>query len=145
MSADATPGDTLARVIASGADQPYWDALAEGRLVMQRCVGCGRWHWPAVWRCGACGSWDQCWSPVEPKGAIYTWTRTWHPFGGTEAIGVPFVSLVVEIDGTQGRRLTGILEGEAGGLAIGAPVIGRFAETGAAGRHVPALRWRIAA
>ena len=77
MSVEAPP-----RIVSAGADQPYWDGLAQGRLVMPHCAGCGHWHWPAVWRCGECGSWDQVWAPLDPAGAIYTWTRTWHPFPG---------------------------------------------------------------
>jgi uncharacterized OB-fold protein len=132
-------------VVSSGADQPYWDALAEGRLVMPRCTSCGVWHWPAVWRCGACGSWAQDWVEQDFAGAIYTWTRTWHPFAGTEALGSPFVSLVVELAGAGRRRLTGVLEGDEHGLRIGAPVLGRAAEHDVAGRRVPAIRWRLEA
>ncbi len=131
------------RIVSAGADQPYWDGLAEGRLVMPHCAGCGRWHWPAVWRCGDCGSWDQAWTSLDPAGSIYTWTRTWHPFPGTEALGSPFVSLVVEIAGAQGRRLTGLLEGDDRRLAIGARVRGRLTENQVAGRSIPSIRWRI--
>ena len=37
-------------------DAPYWRALSDQRLVMQRCDICGRWSWPAVCRCGDCGA-----------------------------------------------------------------------------------------
>src|SRR3546814_3931465 len=67
-----------------GADGPYWQALAEGRLELPRCEGCNRWHWPAVFRCGECGSWDHRWHTVATEGTIFSWTRTWHPFDGSE-------------------------------------------------------------
>lgn len=130
-------------VVSTGADQAYWDGLAEGRVLMQRCAACGVWHWPAVWRCAECGGWDQAWVEIEPTGEIFTWTRTWHPFPGTEALGSPFVSLVVGLPGAGGRRLTGLLEGDADGVAIGARVRGRVAETAIMGRVIPALRWRL--
>lgn len=138
-------GEIADRVISTGADQPYWDGLAEGRLTMPKCAGCGRWHWPAVWRCGDCGSWDHTWQAVEPVGAIYTWSRTWHRFPGIESLGSPFISVVVTIDGTQGRRLTGILEGDDAEVRIGARVRGLIAEVEAAGRVVPAFRWTVEA
>src|SRR3546814_18801313 len=35
-----------------GADGPYWQALAEGRLELPRCEGCNRWHRPEEPRVG---------------------------------------------------------------------------------------------
>jgi uncharacterized OB-fold protein len=128
---------------SDGADQAYWDALAEGRLELPRCRSCGRWRWPAVWRCGDCGAWEPAWIEVAPRGEIYSWTRTWHPFGGTEALNLPFVSLVVSLPAAGGVRLTGLLDGDETGLAIGAAVAGAPSEVAVAGRTVPALRWRL--
>jgi len=126
-----------------GADGPYWQALAAGQLKLPRCNGCGHWHWPAVFRCGECGSWDQQWHDVEPRGTVFSWTRTWHPFDGSEKIGVPYVSLIVELPQCGGRRLLGLLEGDATGLAIGAPVVARVSETEVWGDRIPSLRWTL--
>ena len=128
----------------TGADQRYWQALAAGGLELPRCQGCGRWHWPAVWRCGDCGSWNHEWLAVPRTGSVFTWTRTWHPFGGLEGIARPFVTVVVALDGADHTRLVGILEGDEGGVAIGAPVMGHIGETTFAGQAIPALRWRLA-
>lgn len=133
-----------ADALANGADAPYWQGLIDGKPQLQRCGGCGTWHWPAVWRCGVCGGWNQVWEPIALKGEIYTWARTWHPFGGTEALPKPFVTLVVTIDGTGGRRLVGLLEGDEDGLAIGAPVTARIASTRFGDTDLPALRWTLA-
>ena len=129
-----------AESLANGADAPYWQSLIDGKPQMQHCAACQRWHWPAVWRCGGCGSWDQTWAPVALKGSIYSWARTWHPFGGTESLEKPFVTLVVEIDGTQGRRLVGLLEGDPTGLKIGVRVEGRIDATTLGDISIPALR-----
>lgn len=133
----------MKRQVSTGADQRYWDALAEGRVEMQRCGNCKRWHWPAVWRCGECGGWEHTWHEVPLQGEVYTWTRTWHPFGGTEDIGVPFVSLVVHLPQAGDRRLVGILEGDEAGLAIGARVTGSVSVTRVWNDDIPAIRWRL--
>ena len=128
--------------VASGADQRFWDALAERRLEMQRCALCGAWHWPAVWRCGACGSWEQTWVETPMRGAIYAWTRTWHPFGGLERIPKPFVTVVVELAGAGGARLAGLFEGDEADLATGAAVVGRIDATPVGEEEIPSIRWR---
>lgn len=127
----------------TGADGPYWQALAAGTLQLQRCAQCAHWHWPAVWRCAHCGSWEQRWEPVEARGTVFSWTRSWHAFGGAEGLDLPYVSMIVELPHAGGRRLLGVLEGDASQLAIGAPVRGATSFTGSDGRNIPALRWRL--
>lgn len=139
-----TDAKTAARRISTGADQQYWDALAAGRLTLQICAACGKPHWPAVWRCKECGSWEQAWRDAPMSGAVFTFTRNWHAFGGVEAIGTPFVTVVVQIDDIEGVRLTGLLEGDESDLAIGARVEGRAAVTEVWGDRIPAIRWRLA-
>jgi hypothetical protein len=125
----------------ASAEAHYWAALARGEIALPRCAGCARWQWPAVSRCGACGSWEQSWQTVAPRGAIFTWTRTWHAFAGLEALPRPFVSLVVALDDAP-ARLLGILDrGDV--PRIGARVSARIAATSHQGREIPALRWRL--
>src|SRR3546814_14683370 len=102
-----------------GADGPYWQALAEGRLELPRCAGCNRWHWPAVFRCGECGSWAHRWHTVATAGTIFSWTRTCHPFDGSAGIGVPSISLLVQLPPAGGRQLLGLLEVAATGTRAG--------------------------
>ncbi len=129
---------------SDGADQGYWDGLRAGRLQMPQCSGCGRWHWPAVWRCAECGSWDHAWHEVPITGTVYSWTRNWHPFAGLEGVDIPFVTAVVRLDAADGRRLAGLLRGDEAGLQIGAPVVGEVAVTTFGDTTVPAIRWRLA-
>jgi uncharacterized OB-fold protein len=126
-----------------GAEGRYWDALDEGRLELPRCKGCGKWHWPAVWRCGECGSWEHEWVEQPMAGTIFTWTRTHHRFGGTEGIAVPYVTVLVELDAVP-IRLQGLLEGEEQGLKIGAKVTGRVDRTSFGEARIPSLRWKLA-
>lgn len=126
-----------------GAEGPYWDALAEGRLELPRCKGCGKWHWPAVWRCGECGSWEHEWLEQPFAGSIFTWTRTHHRFGGTEGLHLPYTTALVALDDSA-IRLQGLVEGPEEGLKIGARVTGRVDRTTYGEATIPSIRWSLA-
>ena len=81
------------------------------------------------------------WEAVEPAGLIYSWTRTWHDFGGAESLGLPYVSVLVELPAAGGIRLLGLFDREGQSPAIGLPVTGKVVATEAFGRSVPAWRW----
>jgi uncharacterized OB-fold protein len=129
-----------ATALAVGAEAEYWDGLMAGELRLQRCARCAAWHWPAVFRCKDCGSWDHVWEPVDLAGSVYSWTRSWHPFGGLEALEKPFVIAVVQLKGGGGARLVGIMD-DPGEVRIGQSVTGRTTTTIHAGEPVPAIRW----
>jgi uncharacterized OB-fold protein len=41
-----------------GLSKPYWDGLKAGRLLIQRCCGCGVWQWGPEWICHSCHGFD---------------------------------------------------------------------------------------
>jgi uncharacterized protein len=125
-----------------GAEGPYWLALAEGRLVLPRCEGCGTWHWPAVWRCGDCGSWQHSWHEQPLAGRVFAWTRTHHRFAGTEGLALPYVTALVLLDSVP-IRLVGLVEGDETALATDARVTGRAARTAFGGETIPSIRWTL--
>ncbi|MGL3819407.1 Zn-ribbon domain-containing OB-fold protein [Sphingopyxis sp. R3-92] len=129
--------------LPTGGEERYWRALAAGRLELPRCAGCDSWHWPAVWRCGTCGSWDHRWSQHLLAGTVFSWTRTWHRFAGTEAFPSPFAPVVVALASAP-VRLVGVIEGDEDGLTIDAPVTGRIVDGAFGARRIPAIRWTLA-
>ena len=61
--------------------RPYWDALREGHLVIQRC-GCGHGWLPARKHCPACLSHDVRWERASGRGRILSWVvyhQAYHP------------------------------------------------------------------
>lgn len=126
-----------------GAEGPYWEGLAEGRLVLPKCRQCGVWHWPAVWRCGQCGSWEHEWVEQPLAGTIFSWNRTHHRFAGTEGLPVPFTTLLVELGGSA-IRLLGLIEGSQEGIRIGAAVTGRIDRTAYQDTFIPSISWTLA-
>jgi len=125
----------------STADAPYWLGLAEGELRLPRCTGCHRWLWPPQRRCAACGTYGLDWVSVEPVGSVYSWTRTWYPFVPERPL--PYCVVLAEVDGTDGARLLGVLDGPDDRLAIGQRVTGRIHSASEESRGFPALRWSV--
>lgn len=84
--------------------RPFWNALAEGKLLLQECGACGAlFHYPRVC-CPSCLSTELRWREVKGTGALYTWTiarRPTHPLFADE---VPQRLAVVELD--EGPKLT---------------------------------------
>ena len=140
------PDDAPLRIPGGiGADDGFWEALAEGEFRLPRCAGCERWTWPAHWRCGECGSWEFHWTAVEPAGTVYSWTRTWYAFDRTRerADDVPYVVVLVEIDGTDGARVLGILTGDEASLKIGARVRGTIVAATEKAKGYPSVVWSL--
>ena len=128
-----------------GADDGFWEALDAGEFRLPRCARCDRWTWPAHWRCGECGSWEFHWKAVEPAGTVYSWTRTWYAFDRTRerAGDVPYVVVLVEVDGTDGARVLGVLSGEEAPLKIGARVSGTIVAPSEKANGYPSVVWSL--
>jgi uncharacterized OB-fold protein len=87
---------------------PFWEGIAAHELRLQQCAGCGTWIWGPQWRCGSCGSFELAWPTVEPRGEVFSWTRTWHPVAPEVAADVPYTVALVALPACGQRRLLGI-------------------------------------
>jgi len=84
---------------------PYWQAAAEGRLLIRRCraEGCGAAHHYPREFCPHCWSEDVDWEEASGRAMLYTWSvvhRNDLPPFGTR---VPYVAAVVEL--AEGPRM----------------------------------------
>ncbi len=100
---------------------PFWEALRDERVVLQRCGACEAWvYYPRV-RCPRCLGADLVWTPVSGHGHISTFTVTRVPTAPVFAGEVPQMIVVVELD--EGPRLTATLVStEPDQVRIGAAV-----------------------
>jgi uncharacterized OB-fold protein len=103
----------------------FWEGLAEGRLLIQRCSGCGRLRHPPGPACPACRS--LAWETQEAsgRGHVYSFVFAHHP--PLPAFPRPNPIALVELE--EGTRLVANVEGVAhDALRIGLPVECRIRE-----------------
>ena len=102
--------------------KPFWDAAAEGRFLIKRCVACGKAHWYPRNLCPFCMSAETVWEESPGEGVIYTYSVMHRSPTGPYAIG--YVTL------DEGPAvLTNFLGMPPTGLTIGMRVKVRFQET----------------
>ena len=127
------------------ADDQYWRSLEEGEFKLPRCASCKNWTWPAHFRCGRCGAWEFEWVAIEPKGTIFTWTRSQYAFDRVleRKSQVPYVTVVAEIPAANGARVMGILKGNERDLHTGMTVRGHIEPPDAGSKWYPSIRWEV--
>ena len=109
------------RPVPTPVSQPFWDALREERVELQRCDACGRWVYYPRSRCPACLSDRLTWTPVDGLGTVYTFTVAEQPTAPPFADEVPQLLAVVEL--TEGVRLsTTLVDVERDAIRVGLPV-----------------------
>ena len=118
--------------------QPYWDGLARGQLLIQRCKSCGSFrHYPRP-VCPACWSMDHEWVAASGQGTVHSWTVAHHPFHLGFKAESPYVLLTVDL--AEGVRAMGQLRGlDPAALRLGLPVEVDFVREGE-GPTLPVFR-----
>ncbi len=120
-----TRGEFPVIMSTTGADhttQPFWDAAREERLVAPRCTECGRFRLPPSPFCSACRSRAIEWVELPGTATLFSFTVVRHPLHPDLADACPYVSGVVELDGTQGagaRMLVNVVDCDPDTVRIG--------------------------
>ena len=90
--------------------QPYWDGLAAGRLMLQKCAHCGKIrHYPRL-LCDACYSRDVEWITATGRGKVHSWTISHHAFHPAFKRELPYT--LVTVDLAEGVRAMGRFVGK---------------------------------
>ncbi|HLG92588.1 MAG TPA: bifunctional MaoC family dehydratase N-terminal/OB-fold nucleic acid binding domain-containing protein, partial [Acidimicrobiales bacterium] len=103
----------------------FFEGARAGRLLIQRCSGCGRLRHPPRPACAHCGSLD--WDTVESsgRGHVYSFVVNHHP--QVPGFEYPLVVALVELD--EGTRLVSNLLGVGRDqVRIGMPVVAEMVE-----------------
>jgi hypothetical protein len=117
--------------------KPFWDATAEGRLLLKRCLDCGSVIWYPRAFCPECAGMRTEWFPASGRGHVYSYTVN-HRTEGAYAGAAPLVLAYVELD--EGPRvMTNIVGAAEAELDVGLPVEVVFHDTGE-GTALPRFR-----
>ena len=115
--------------VADAFTRTYWDAAAEGRLLLRRCRAprCGvAHHYPREF-CPRCWSEDVVWEEASGRAVLYTWSVVHRndlpPFGDR----VPYVAAVADL--AEGpRMMTEVVDCDNAALSVGMRLRATFRE-----------------
>ena len=113
--------------VPSALTAPYWQAAAEGRLLIQECRSCGHLQFYPRGHCLSCGAGDPSWRVASGCGTLHTFSvihRSGMP-GFTEE--VPYVFAIVELE--EGPRMSTNLVGvDVEQIVVDMPVQATFTQ-----------------
>jgi uncharacterized OB-fold protein len=92
---------------------PFWEAALESRLTAAKCTRCGTCQIPPKPRCYHCQNDRYDWIDLPGTGTIYSFTVVRHALRPDLVAAVPYVTGVIELDGTQGagaRMISNIID-----------------------------------
>jgi uncharacterized OB-fold protein len=123
----------LRETYSNAATEPFWEAARNDRLIAPRCRVCGTFRLPPAPLCWVCHTQDVDWIELPGTGTVYTFTVVRHPLHPDLAAVCPYVSGVVELDGTQGagaRMVVNIVDCDPDDMKIGTRVRVEFEHSG---------------
>jgi len=107
----------------AGADAPFWQALRNREVRVQRCGTCSAHRFPAARTCPHCRSEQSEWVAVAPTGVIETWCVFHRAY--FEGLPVPYTVLQVRLD-CGVRLFSNPVEVEPAALRVGMAVEAAF-------------------
>lgn len=126
--------------LVNAETRPFWDATAEGRLVLPRCDACGLLIWYPRAICPSCHGTSVTWTECSGRGSVYSYTVTRRGASGRWAAAAPYVLAYVELE--EGPRLlTNVVGCDPDDVHVDLPVEVAFAPTGE-GPALPRFRPR---
>ena len=95
--------------------QPFWDAAAEGKLLVKKCNACGEVHFYPRAHCPFCFSDNTAWQETSGNGTIYTYS--------VMRRGTPVPYAIAYVTLAEGpTMMTNIVDCDLDGIKIGQKV-----------------------
>jgi uncharacterized OB-fold protein len=77
--------------------RPYWQALADGRFLLQQCGACSHWSWPPRPICMNCQSDDLSWTEPSGTGEVHSWVVCHRAYSSLPE-NLPYTIAMVRLD-----------------------------------------------
>lgn len=107
--------------------EPFWQATKEGRLLTQRCAGCGKFVFRPEMACPGCFGSDLEWVESSGRGEVYSFSIVHR--APSPAFEVPYVVAIVELE--EGwHLLTHVVGCEPDEVRVGLSVRVSFVDCG---------------
>jgi uncharacterized protein len=100
------PTEQIAPLVSADS-RPFYDALARGTLLLQRCGQCQRFRHPPAPVCPYCASAQSRWAAASGKGTVHSFTKYHRSFLPAFEALIPYS--VVNVQLAEGPRLIGRL------------------------------------
>lgn len=133
--------------------EPFFEATASGKLLVQACSSCGKLRHPPRPMCPECRSTEREWREMSGRGTVWSFIVPHPPLLTAYAEIAPYNVIVVELEEDPNIRFVGNLVTDAAGsineidpstIEIGAPVEVVFGVLNRAdGSSVAMPRWRL--
>jgi uncharacterized OB-fold protein len=117
----ASPARTIPAPQVTPETQPFWEAAAQGRLLLKHCTACGKVHHYPRAICPFCFSDRTEWRPASGRGTLYS-------YSAMRRAPVPYAIAYVTLD--EGvTMLTNLVDCDFDALRVGQAVKVVFAPT----------------
>jgi uncharacterized OB-fold protein len=132
--------DRLPRILPQETEltAPYWEGARAGRVMLQRCLDCGRvWH-PAAPTCPGGVAHRIEWFAASGRATLYSYTRVEHAVHAAVLATLPYVVALVDLE--EGPRFVcNLVAADPAQLRAGLPVT-LAAGPAAGGLELPVAR-----
>lgn len=124
--------------LSNGDSAPYWEAAKAGRLVVQKCSGCGNVQFPPRHQCAKCWSPELAWLDCSGRGVVESFTIVRRAPAAEFIEKAPYAVVAVLLE--EGPRMITGMNGEGAlDISIGDPVEVAFEARGD-GRVLPVFQ-----
>ena len=115
--------DAMPSPAADALTRPFFDHCRDHRLTVQRCAACGAFRHPPRAICPVCHATEAAWHEVSGRGSVFTFTVVHQALHPALRDQVPYVVVVVSLEGAEGVLLaSNLVDSTPGAVAVGAPV-----------------------